>query len=284
MTRMNWGTFKICCLGVWLLGWCGGAFAQEESVLRVSGASTLQPFVERLAEAYQQAAGLPMIVRAGGSGGGIRNTRSGEVEVGMVSRSLRAEEKEDLAYMTVGLDTLVFVVNANNPVQGLGVSDLANLYSGKVDNWQALTGWAEPITLVNKEIGRATLDLFEDYSGLRHPGRGTDGGSNRISANAIEIGSNLEAIMLAGGIPGAIGYVSLGTANALVEQGMPIKIIDLDGVAAEVRHVISGRYPIQRELNLVYVRETPAISILKDIAFSEAGQSIIEELGFIPVN
>ncbi len=257
--------------------------AQEATPpLRVSGASTLQPFIEKLAGNYRERHGSDLHVTAGGSNAGIRDALAGESDAGMVSRALTADERAGLQYTTVGMDTLVFIVNARNPVKELDRQTVTGLFSGKITNWNALAEWDHPVVLVNKEIGRATLDLFESYSGLQHPNRAS-GSAATIARDAFEIGSNMESVTLVGGLPGAVGYVSMGTANEAAAAGMPIRVLPLDGVSPEVRHVVSGAYPIQRELNLVYAERAAAVSSLLDEALSPHGQRLITELGFIPI-
>lgn len=42
---------------------------------------------------------------------------------------------------------------------------LVALYTGKKTDWKDMSSFDEPVTLVNKEIGRNTLGIFEEYSG-----------------------------------------------------------------------------------------------------------------------
>lgn len=75
-------------------------------------------------------------------------------------------------------------------------------------------------------------------------------------------------------MPGAIGYVSIGTAISLIEKGMPIKILGLNGVAATRENVLNGTYPIGRELNLVYRKDDKRIKNYLELFLSMEGQEI----------
>lgn len=263
-------------LGILLLLASTSPWASE---LRVSGASTIYPILEALGGDYQQGTGTPLVLSAGGSGRGIADVRAGNSDLGMVSRALRESEKADLQYATIGLDTLVFVVNAENPLTNITKNQLASLYTEQLD-WQGLNDYPWPLRLVSKEVGRSTLDLFEEYSGLRSPDRPAASGQ-LISSKATVIGANLEALTLVGGQRGAIGYVSLGTAASLRDQGLPIRILSLDGVEASAATILNARYPIRRELNLVYREMTPAIEALLTILATAKGRSVVEQAGFI---
>lgn len=265
--------------------WVGGmlilllSLPLQAMELRVSGASTIQPILDELAEAYRQKTGSALLISAGGTGRGISDVRSGASQVGMVSRSLRDAEKADLLYTTIGLDTLVFIVNEANTQRDISRDQLVALYTRNTD-WQQLNGFNWPLRLVSKEVGRSTLDLFEEFTGLTSPNRNNASGS-LISREATVIGSNLEALTLVGGQHGGIGYVSLGTAVSLRDQGLPIRIMQLGGVMPSAQTINSGQYPIRRELNLVYREITPAIEALLDVLASSQGQQVIEQAGFI---
>lgn len=247
--------------------------------LRISGASTIYPILEQLAGDFQQQSSHNLLLSAGGSGRGISDVRSGASDMGMVSRSLRDEEKADLLYTTIGLDTLVFIVNQANPQQTINKAQLISLYM-ETTSWQQLNGYAWPVRLVSKEVGRSTLDLFEEFSGLKSPDRSGASGT-LISRRATVIGSNLEALSLVGGQHGGVGYVSLGTAASVRDQGMPIRILQLDGITPSAQTIQSGQYPIRRELNLVYREITPSIEALLSVLNTSRGQAVISQAGFI---
>lgn len=259
----------------------GATDATSTGPLTISGASTIQPIMAELARSYQERTGSELRISGGGSGRGISDVRAGTSIVGMVSRSLRDSEKADLQYTTIGLDTLVFIVNDANPQTQIVREQLVDLYTRRVD-WQTLNGFAWPVRLVSKEVGRSTLDLFEEFSGLTSPDR-SQATSPLISRETTVIGSNLEALTLVGGSRGAMGYVSLGAALSLREQGLPIKILALAGVTPSAATIQSGQYPIRRELNLVYRERTAAVTALLALINSPEGQAVVEQAGFIPI-
>ena len=254
--------------------------AQEGRALSISGATTVQPIAERIAELYTQQNGAQVHVSGGGSGAGLRNAASGASDIGMVSRALREEERQSVQAVTVGYDALVFIVNEANPLTRIDLDAVVRIFSGRITNWNQLAAWDEPVVLISKEVGRATLDLFEGYAQLHHPAKPA-GARGVIAEAAFEIGANIEALTLVGGLPGGIGYVSMGAASELIGIGMPIRVLELDGVRAEVASVLSGRYPIGRELNFVHVGHPRALEFL-ELALSPEGQRIVENEGYIP--
>lgn len=255
-------------------------FAQQ--VFRISGASTIQPILESIRLLFEEQTGRTVDLQGGGSGVGLRDAISGESDVGMVSRALSPAEKEQIAHATIGMDALVVIVNTRNPLNETTKQDIIRIFTGEVTNWKELGGADQPIVLISKEVGRSTLDLFEGYSGLQSPMRQAGTAANNIATTAFEIGSNLEGITLVGGIPGAIGYVSYGTAATLMEIKMPVKILRLDGVDATIKTINDGTYPILRELNLVYKEGNDAALSFIETSLSSQGQQAVSNEGFIP--
>lgn len=250
--------------------------------IRVSGASTIQPLAEKIAELYTRKYRRIASVQGGGSQAGIDDVRSHTSDIGMVSRVLKKEEKSWLNFTTFGFDAVVFIVNISNPLSRINKGTVVELFRGDIKSWKKLNGQDEAVLLVSKQPGRSTLELFEDYSGLKHPVGRKKGVNGLISMDALEIGSNLESATLVGGVPGAIGYVSVGTANSLISQGMPVKILTLDGVPATKENILNKSYPISRELNLVRPEWDQKSREYIDLFLGDEGRKLIINMGFVP--
>ncbi|MCA1753512.1 MAG: substrate-binding domain-containing protein [Spirochaeta sp.] len=163
--------YAACCVCCSVLRSYNGLELHAQVALRVSGATTIQPAAELVAESFARSYSGSADVQGGGSGAGIRLVRNGTADIDMVSRALTTEELSDLEAVTYGFDALVFIVNRANPLEELRLSDVRQIYSGAATNWGSLSGWDNDIVVINKEIGRATLDLFEGYSGVSHRDR-----------------------------------------------------------------------------------------------------------------
>lgn len=251
----------------------------QANALDISGSSTVQPVVQKLSPLFT---GESVNLTGGGSGVGVKNAIEGKSDIGMVSRDLKDDEKAALKNTVIANDALAIIVNKANPLTNLTKSQLIDIYSGKVNNWSALGGPNQPIRAVTKEVGRSTLELFEHYTGLLAP-ESKKSGKPLITGKAAITGSSLETVTLVGGLPGGIGYVSVGTALSMIKAGMPAKLVALDGVEASEESIKSKRYPIVRPLNLAYAKETPAVRHFLDLALSAQGQEVVKSLGFLPV-
>ncbi len=253
----------------------------QEKNLKISGSSTIQPFVEKISDLYNKKYKALSFVEGGGSGMGVKDVIAGISDIGMVSRSLHEDEKKQLKYTTIAYDSLVFIVNINNPLDSVNLKDIQEIYTGKVKTWKNYINYDKDIILVNQEIGRATLELFEQYSGVFHYKRGKAGTFGIIDSSAFEISSELEMATIVGGIPNAIGYTSYGTALYLISLGMPIKILKLDGIMPTKESILSRKYPIVRELNLVYKDINVNIQNFINLFFSKEGLEIIKKMNYI---
>lgn len=265
-----------------LLSTFGLLQASTAYALDVSGSSTVQPVVEKLIPLYTAQGGEAIKLSGGGSGAGVKDAISGKSPIGMVSRDLKEDEKAALKNKVVGIDALAIIVNKSNPVSGLTKAQLIDIYTGKTDNWKTLGGNDRQVVRISKEVGRSTLELFEHYTGLLSADRNKSD-KPQISKQSYIIGSNIESLTLVGGMPGAIGYVSVGTARALAQAGMPVKIIPLDGIEPTDESIKNKRYPIVRPLNLVYAKELPSVASFLALALSPQGQDVVKSLGFLPV-
>lgn len=230
---------NVLCLSAAL---AAASFAQAaDDRLTLTGSSTMAPLVLEIAKRYEQKhPNLRIDVQTGGSSRGINDTRMGLADIGMVSRALKTSEQE-LSHFLIAMDGIGIILHSSNTVTTLSDQQIIAIYTGKIDNWQAVDGPDLPITVINKAEGRSTLELFLHYFTLKN---------SQIKAQVV-IGDNQQAIKTVSGNPGAVGYVSIGTAEYEQQRDTPIKLLPMTGQAATVLDVATGHYPLSRQLNLV---------------------------------
>lgn len=232
-----------------------------DSKLVLTGSSTVAPLAAEIARRFEQRnPGVRIDMQSGGSSRGISDARSGLADIGMVSRALKAEEADLTAYL-VARDGIGLIVHRSNPVVALSDDQVRAIYTGAVSNWSAVGGPDRRVTVVNKAEGRSTLELFLHYTGLK---------SNEIRAQVV-IGDNQQGIKTVAGNPGAIGYVSIGSAEFEEAQGTPIRLLPMSGVPATVENVRNGTFPLARPLNLV-TRGKPGELAQRFIRFAQSDQ------------
>lgn len=251
MTLMKRGLVAIASTAVILTSTTLSVAGTAEKRLVVTGSSTVAPILGEIAKRYESLhPDVRIDIQTGGSSRGLQDARSGLADIGMVSRALK-EQETDLIPFTIAIDGLALIVHADNPIAELTRQQVIDIYVGKIDNWSELTGADEKIVVVSKAEGRSTLELFLEYFDLKSP---------EIQADII-VGDNEQGIKSVAGNPFSIGYVSIGNAEYDIKNGVPIRMLSLDGVPATRESVAAGRFPIRRELNLVVSKPPEGLSL-----------------------
>lgn len=261
------------CLAILMLSSCLVFSAHADSSrLTITGSSTLAPVISDIGKAFEQAnPGTRIDVQTGGSSRGIADARGGRADVGMISRAINDNEN-DLSAYPFAMDGISIITHASNPVKTLSREDTIAVFTGKITNWKELGGSDRPITVVNKAEGRSTLELFLAFFELNN---------SDIKAQVV-IGDNQQGIKTVAGNPGAMGYVSIGTAEFEAAYGTPIKLIPMAGVAPTTARVADGSYPLSRQLSLITAGPADGLAArFIDYAQSAAVHDLIGEHFFV---
>ena len=244
---------------------CGSKDSHKRVV--ITGSSTVAPLMAELGKAYEKKhKDVRIDVQAGGSSRGVADTRQGVADIGMISRALK-ESENDLVGHAIANDAICIIAHASNPVNELTEQQIIDIYTGKIKKWSEAGGPDADVVVVNKAEGRSTLELFLKHFKLE---------SGDVDAEII-IGDNEQGIKTIAGNPHAIGYVSVGTAEYDIGQGVKIKII-------KSRDASGNETAINRVLNLV-TKEEPK-GVVKDVidfAQSKDAHELIRKQYFDPI-
>ncbi len=249
-------------------------FALASEKLLTTGSSTVAPLVAELAKQFEKnSPNILVEVQTGGSARGITDCRDRLNDFGMISRSLKDDEK-DVTATPIARDGLAFIVHESNPVRELTREQVIKIYTGQITNWKDLGGKDAKIFVMSKAEGRAALELFMHYFELK---------SSQIKASVI-IGDEEQGVKTVANTPNSIGYLSVSTAENAVNSKSRILTVQLDGQKPTMVSVRKGEYHLSRYLNLVVCGKAKA-STQKfiDYVISSEGQSVIEKLKYIPL-
>ena len=251
---------------------CADSAPPERLVL--TGASTVAPLAAEIGKRFERLRpGVRVDVQTGGSGRGLSDAREGLSDIGLVSRALKPEEG-DLVAFPVARDGVGLIVHKDNPVGALTDEQVVGIYTGRIARWKEVGGQDAPITVVTKADGRSTLELFCAYYQLKNAD---------LRAHVV-IGDNAQGIKTVAGNPQAVGYVSIGSAVYEAGQGTPIKLLPVGGVAATIETVADGTFPLSRPLNLV-LRAAPRGRAKEFVEFARSAQvhDLVREHFFVPI-
>ena len=251
------------------------ACGSDTETLVLTGSSTVAPLAAEIGKRFERNnPGVRVDVQTGGSSRGVNDARNRLADIGMVSRGLNAGET-DLRAHTIAWDGITLITHRSNPVQSLTRQQVIDIYTGKINNWRQVGGDNRAIVVVNKAEGRSTLELF-----LKH----YDLASSQIKADII-IGDNQQGLKTVVGNPLAISYVSIGAAAYEAENGAPIRLLPVAGVAASLANVEAGVFPIARPLNLVTATElSPLAQRFLQFAQSIEVSDLVQRQFFIPAH
>ncbi len=147
--------------------------ADDEALLRVSGAGSLSPLAQPVLEDFSRhAEGCPYTVAGGSTGRGYTYFLAGQREMVMASRKMlpieqkTAEEKGiGPAYYFKGHVAIAIITRADNPVDSLTMEQLGDIFSGEIFNWKQVGGPDKDIRVTTRPVpGSGTGTLFQEVA------------------------------------------------------------------------------------------------------------------------
>jgi phosphate transport system substrate-binding protein len=251
------------------VGTTGTTTAPLAGKIVASGSTSMEELMTALGEAFTVInPDVSVEIQGGGSSTGVKNASNGVTEIGNSSRALKADEKSlGLTEHVVALDGIAVVVNAANPVSDLTTAQIADIFTGKITNWKDVGGQDAAIVVVVRESGSGTRDGFEDILKIKDQCVETQVANETGIVKSTVAGNEL-----------AIGYMSLGK----VDQS--VKALQVGGVVASEASVLDKTYILQRPfLCLTKGEESGLVKAFFTFVMSDAGQTLVEQKGYVPV-
>jgi phosphate transport system substrate-binding protein len=225
-------------------------------------------------------------VTGGGSGTGIASLINGTVQIANASREMSAEEIAEAkkngvspVKFIVALDGIAVVANKANPVQGLTLQQLSDMYTGKLTRWTDVGGENRPIVLLSRESNSGTYVYFlEQVVRL-----GNAKGKALFSAQTLLMPSSQGISSEVEQNPNAVGYDGLGYVTS--EQKMIAVARTAAGpyVLPSARTVLDNSYPVARPL-FMYTAGAPTGTVKKYLDWVMGdGQKLVRDVGFVPL-
>ena len=245
---------------------------QLSGSVSTDGSTSMEEVIGALGEQFLADTGVTVTYNPTGSGAGIEAVTNGTCDIGLASRALKDEEKANgLTETTVALDGIAIIVNSENPVTDLTIDQIADIYTGAINDWADVGGTAGTIARVIRESGSGTRDGFESITGTED-----------ACLSDQELSSTGAVIEAVRSNPAAIGYASLSA----VEGQEGITVLKVNGVAPSEETVLDGTYTIQRPF--VFVTRTDetlsdAAQAFFDFATSTDANDLIAAAGAVPV-
>ena len=265
----------ICALALFIFGATQVVYA-EDNRLVIQGSTTVLPIAQKCAEVFlQKNPEADIAVRGGGSGTGIAALIDGICGIADSSRPIKDKElnkaidrKIDPTAHVVAMDGIAVIVHPSNQVNGISLSQIKDIYTGKISNWSQLGGSYQKIVVISRDVASGTYECFSKLALKKQ----------RVRPDALLQASNMAVASTIKRTKGAIGYVGLGYL------GSGVKALVVEDIEPSSETVLKNTYPISRPL-FMYTDGKPKGIIKEFIKFvlSMEGQAIVKEQGFVPL-
>ena len=235
------------------------------------GSTSMKNVIAALTEGFAEVEpGVTVSYDPTGSGAGITGATDKTLDIGLSSRALKDEEKNDVDGTVIALDGIAIIVNKASKVEDLTVDKLKQMFTGEITNWADVGGDDGEIVLIGREAGSGTRDGFESIVDVKD--------SCKYAQELTATGAVISAVEAN---PLAIGYASLSAV------GDTVKMVTVGGVECSEETVKDGSYEVQRPFVFVTnksVTLSEQAQAFFDFATSADAADLIRTAGAVPVN
>lgn len=235
------------------------------------GSTSMKNVIAALTEGFAEVEpGVTVSYDPTGSGAGITGATDKTLDIGLSSRALKDEEKNDVDGTVIALDGIAIIVNKASKVEDLTVDQLKQMFTGEITNWADVGGDDGEIVLIGREAGSGTRDGFESIVDVKD--------SCKYAQELTATGAVISAVEAN---PLAIGYASLSAV------GDTVKMVTVGSVECSEETVKDGSYEVQRPFVFVTnksVTLSEQAQAFFDFATSTDAADLIRTAGAVPVN
>jgi len=255
---------------------CGSVRADDNAIV-VDGSTTVGPIAKAFAEFYMNRhPGVNITVSESGSGNGAKSLMNASCDVATMSRPMKSSELKSMEESgrlakahIVAMDGLAIIVHPSNPLKGLTIQQIRDVYTGTIRNWKELGGPDKPIVVISRDTNSGTYECFE----------GLVMDKAKLFEKTEYVGSNGAIRQRVMDTPAAVGYVGLAFIDG-------VKAVTVNGVEPSPETVLAKKYPIARPLYF-YTNGSPKkgspLEAFVNLYTTEEGRKIIADTGFVPL-
>lgn len=253
----------------------GTVSAASKETITITGTGSSIGTMQLMAKGFQKKhPGVTIkVLPSIGSTGGIRAVTEDRIDIGLSYRSLTPEERsENIIEEPYGRTLYIFGVQASNPVQGLTLAEIEEIYAGKRKSWADGT----PIRLILRPVS----DGYTAYLAGINPGLKA-ASIKAHSVPGVFVGdTDQEAAIQNEKTPGSFGTTTLST---IISEKRKIKALFIDGVAPTTSNASTGKYPHTITLSLVYRKDKykGAVKDFIEFVFSREGNKLLSDNGHV---
>ncbi|NJR66215.1 MAG: solute-binding protein [Leptolyngbyaceae cyanobacterium CRU_2_3] len=249
---------------------------QTQQLIKIAPSSVTEAVLKVFAEAYQAQDRTVKFefISAGRAAGSIVALQNKIADVAGSSYAISPQQGNgQIQSRFLSKDLLVIATHKGlTGVTNLTTAQIKAIYTGDITNWQEVGGPNAEIIVLKRPKATAGNDLLRKYFL----------GQDQITSNAILLDKESELVRTLQDTPYSIGAFSL---SYLSIYPISVNCLSLNGVKPTVENFTKGKYPMARQLNIVWNKQ-PSVATQKfiDFIFSPTGTKILQEKGLVPVS
>ncbi len=183
----------------------------------------------------------------------------------------------ELKLTPIGKEAFVFFVNSQNPVQGLTVEQIQDIYTGKITNWQAVGGKNDRIKAFQRNAGSGSQSALERLMAgkklIDPPTEERSGSMGGIVNMTADYKNHTNAL----------GF-SFRYFTTEMFTSKEIRLLAINGVLPDKETIRNGSYPLTAEIYAITAgSKNPQVQPVIDWILSEEGQKLIEDTGYVRI-
>jgi phosphate transport system substrate-binding protein len=208
--------------------------------------ATANGVIDEVARAWESTGHGHVVMQPFNTASGLDAVSNGTADLAGSARPADGSaQNANLTFTPVAWDALVIITQASNPIQGLSLKQVHDIYYGKIHNWSEVGGRNAPI----------------DVYAVASPGDGVEyslrsllfgRGNQPVAAPRLYVNTRKlqEGIALN---PNGMGVATLTS----IRGDAKLKAIPIDGKSATVANIADGSYPLFTPLYLVTYPNSP---------------------------
>ena len=243
----------------------------------IKGSTTVLPIAQKVAEVYMKDnPDVKISISGGGSGNGIKALIDGSTDIADSSRFIKQKEVklavEKGRYpvpFAVAYDCIVPVVHPSNNIKNLSITQLKDIYMGKIRNWKQIGGPDRPVVVISRDTSSGTYEVW--YKNVMK--------KERVFPRALLQASSGAIVQAIAHNKNAIGYIGLGYMTGSV------KALRVNNIEGSAETTLNGTYPISRPLYM-FTQGWPkgdTLNFINYLIHPEKGQKYVSEAGYVPL-
>ena len=209
----------------------------EKYKLKSTGSTSMSHIVSVLADDFMSIYPEYIYEKSeNGSGSAPLLVKSGDADIGDMSRDLKNEEIfSGLESKCIALDGIVVILNNKNPINNLTIQNLRDIFSKKVTDWSEISNkYSGKIICIGREDASGTREGFESGIGIDSP------------IYDIILSESGDIAFKSSSEERSIGYISMTSISDNIHS------VNIDNVECNHENIRNKSYPLVRKFLQIY--------------------------------